>query len=123
MDYIIRSLQSHHWGHCECTRYFLDQGNCKEISLENYECTSSAQVGIVITLFLTFIIHSFLSLFLRALSNAFNVFTLAIVSTTLMTLTIPTIPFYCYLYHILHSLSLIRNKDLIDFLETSSGYN
>ena len=46
MDYIIRTLQSHHWGHCECTRYFLDQGNCKEISLENYECTSGAQAGI-----------------------------------------------------------------------------
>ena len=46
MDYIIRTLQSHHWGHCECAGYFLDQGNCKEISLENYECISSAQVGI-----------------------------------------------------------------------------
>jgi len=46
MDYIIRTLQSHHWGHCEYPGYFLDQGNCKEISLENYECTSSAQVGI-----------------------------------------------------------------------------
>ena len=46
MDYIIRTLQSHHWGHCECTRYFLNQGNCKEISLENSECTSSAQVSI-----------------------------------------------------------------------------
>jgi len=46
MDYIIRTLQSHHWGHCECTGYFLHQGNSKEISLKNYECTSSAQVGI-----------------------------------------------------------------------------
>jgi len=46
MDYIIRTLQSHHLGHCECTEYFLDQENCKEIGLENYECTSSAQVGI-----------------------------------------------------------------------------
>ena len=46
MDYIISTLQSHHWGHCKCTRYFLDQGNCKEISLENSECTSSAQVSI-----------------------------------------------------------------------------
>jgi len=46
MDYIIRTLQSHHWGHCEYPGYFLDQGNCKEISLENYECTFSAQVGI-----------------------------------------------------------------------------
>ena len=27
-----------------------------------------------------------------------------------------TIPLYCYLYLILHSLSFIRNKDLMDFL-------
>ena len=33
-----------------------------------------------------------------------------------------TIPFYCYLYLILHSLSLIRNEDVIDFFETSNGY-
>ena len=79
--------------------------------------------GTVIVLFFAFIIHSFFSLFLRVLSLAFIVFTIAIVSTTLMTLTIPTIPFYCYLYLILHSLSLIRNEDLIDFFETSSGYN
>ena len=46
MDYIIRTLQSHHWGHCECTEHFLGQENCKEIGLENYECTPSAQAGI-----------------------------------------------------------------------------
>jgi len=46
MDYIIRTLQSHHWGHCECTEYFPHQENCKEIDLEIYECTSSVQVGI-----------------------------------------------------------------------------
>ena len=46
MDYIIRTLQSHHLGHCECTEHFLDQENCKEISLENYECTPSAQASI-----------------------------------------------------------------------------
>ena len=34
MDYIIRTLQSHHWGHCECTEYFLHQENCREIGLE-----------------------------------------------------------------------------------------
>jgi len=61
----------------------------------------------VIALFFAFIIHSFCSFFLRALSLAFIVFTLAIVSMTLMTLMIPTIPFDCYLYLILHSLSLI----------------
>ena len=46
INYIIRTLQSHHWGNCECTECFLDQGNCKEISLENCECTFSAQLSI-----------------------------------------------------------------------------
>jgi len=46
MDYIIRTLQSHHLGHRECTEHFLDQENCKEIGLENYECTLSARVSI-----------------------------------------------------------------------------
>ena len=46
MDYIIRTLQSHHWGHCECTEHFLDQESCKEIGLENYEYTPSAQASI-----------------------------------------------------------------------------
>jgi len=46
MDYIIGTLQSHHWEHCKHTEYFLDQENCKEIGLENYECTFSAQVSI-----------------------------------------------------------------------------
>jgi len=47
MDYIIRTLQSHYLVHCEeCTEHFLDQENCKEIGLENYECTLSAQASI-----------------------------------------------------------------------------
>ena len=32
MDYIIRTLQSHHWGHCECTEYFLTRKTAKKLA-------------------------------------------------------------------------------------------
>jgi hypothetical protein len=39
MDYLIRTLQSHDWGHCKCTGDSLCY--CNQIGLENSECICS----------------------------------------------------------------------------------
>jgi hypothetical protein len=38
MDYLIGTLQSHNWGHCEYTGDSLCWEHCNQISLENSEC-------------------------------------------------------------------------------------
>jgi len=78
---------------------------------------------LVIVLFFAVILHSFFSFFLRTLSIAlivfFAIFLLSTFSHCYRFTTLTTsclYPFIVIFYLILHSLSLIRNKDKIDFI-------
>ena len=46
IDYLIRTLQSHDWEHCECTDYFLCWEHCNKIDLENSEYICNVLGGV-----------------------------------------------------------------------------
>jgi len=48
MDYLVRTLQSHDWEHCECTEHFLYWEHCNEIDLVNFKCVCNVLGGFLV---------------------------------------------------------------------------
>ena len=48
MDYLIRTLQSHHWEHSGYTGHFLCWEHCNQIGLENPECVCDVLDGFLV---------------------------------------------------------------------------
>jgi len=48
MDYLIRTLQLHHWEHSGCTGHFLCWEHRNQIGLENPECVCDAPDGFLV---------------------------------------------------------------------------